>query len=99
MEVTVSKRKLNIILLVFLSIVILSLTYFLVKGFPSSWNMYSLDKHSELAELCPLQINDNEANIRCNGFLKLIEYLNNEEVCLSLSLVINDNSEVKDIKI
>ena len=61
--------------------------------------MYSLDKHSELAELCPLQINDNEANIRCNGFLKLIEYLNNEEVCLSLSLVINDNSEIKDIKI
>lgn len=99
MEVTVSKRKLNITLLVFLIIIILPFTYFLIKGFPLNWNMYSIDKYSDLAEICLLKEEDNGVVIKCNGFLKSIEYLNNEEVCLSLSLVINDNSEIKDIKI
>lgn len=61
--------------------------------------MYSIDKHSDLAEICLLEEEDNGFVIKCNSFLKSIEYLNNEEVCLSLSLVINDNSEIKDIKI
>ena len=99
MEVTVSKRKLNIILLVFLVIIILPLTYFLIKGFPLNWNMYNIDKHNDLAEICLLEGEDNGFVIKCNSFLKSIEYLNNEEVCLSLSLVINENSEIKDIKI
>jgi len=60
--------------------------------------MYSIDKHSDLAEICLLE-EDNGIVIKCNAFLKKIEYLNNEEICLSLSLVINDNSGIKDIKI
>jgi len=60
--------------------------------------MYSIDKYNNLAEICLLE-EDNGFVIKCNSFLKSIEYLNNEEVCLSLSLVINDNSEIKDIKI
>ncbi len=97
MKIAVNKTKLSIVLFSFLIVIVLCFIYFLVEGFPSSWNMYTLDKHSELTELCLLQINDNEANIKCNAFLKSIEHVNNGSTCLSLSLVIDNN--LKDAEI
>jgi len=97
LEIAVNKTKLSVVLFSFLIVIVLCFIYFLVKGFPSSWNMYTLDKHFELTELCPLQINDNEANIKCNAFLKSIEHVNNGSTCLSLSLVIDNN--LKDAEI
>lgn len=98
MKIAINKTKFNTVLLSFFIVIGFCLIYFLVRGFPLNWNMYSIDKHSDLAEICLLE-EDNDIVIKCNAFLKTIEYLNNEEICLSLSLVINDNSGIKDIKI
>lgn len=99
MEITVNKKKINTVLFFLLFVVVLFLGYFLIRGFPLSWNIYSLDKYEELTELCPLHSSNNGIEIKCNAFLKSIEYINDGNVCLSLSLVINNNSEIKDIKI
>ncbi len=72
MEVTVSKRKLNITLLVFLVINILPLTYFLIKGLLLDWNIYSIDQHNDLAKMSLLEEEENGVVIKYNGFLKSI---------------------------
>jgi hypothetical protein len=72
LEVTVSKRKLNITLLVFLVINILPLTYFLIKGLLLDWNIYSIDQHNDLAKMSLLEEEENGVVIKYNGFLKSI---------------------------
>ena len=59
MKIAINKAKLNVFLFSFLIVIVLCFIHFLVKGFSFYWNLYSLDKHFELTEFCPLQINDN----------------------------------------
>ena len=85
MEVTVSKRKLNITLLVFLVINILPLTYFLIKGLLLDWNIYSIDQHNDLAKMSLLEEEDNGVVIKYNGFLKSITDLDYDGLVKELS--------------
>ena len=85
MEVTVSKRKLNITLLVFLVIIILPLTYFLIKGLLLDWNIYSIDQHNDLAKMSLLEEEENGVVIKYNGFLKSITDLDYDGLVKELS--------------
>ncbi len=85
MEVTVSKRKLNITLLVFLVINILPLTYFLIKGLLLDWNIYSIDQHNDLAKMSLLEEEENGVVIKYNGFLKSITDLDYDGLVKELS--------------
>ena len=68
LKIAINKAKLNVFLFSFLIVIVLCFIHFLVKGFSFYWNLYSLDKHFELTEFCPLQINDNSTvcEIRLN---------------------------------
>jgi hypothetical protein len=85
LEVTVSKRKLNITLLVFLVINILPLTYFLIKGLLLDWNIYSIDQHNDLAKMSLLEEEENGVVIKYNGFLKSITDLDYDGLVKELS--------------
>jgi len=85
LEVTVSKRKLNITLLVFLVINIFPLTCFLIKGLLLDWDIYSIDKHNDLAEMSLLEEEENGVVIKYNGFLKSITDLDYDGLVKELS--------------
>jgi len=99
MKIKINKKHFYIVLFSFIFIILGVFIYFLLRGFPLSWNLYSIDKYEELTKVCNFEKEGSNLIIKCQGFLQSIGFPNQGEKCLSVSLVVNNYSNLEHINV